>query len=170
MWELDHKEGWALKNWCFQILLEKTLERPLDCKKVKPVNPKEINPEYSLEGMMLKLKLKYFGHCMQKASSLEKTLIQWKIERRRINQQQRMRRLNDITDSMDVSLCKLQERVKHREAWCAALLVFSKTPTWLSDWTATNNEGSESDVLLANSTRYWFGQKVHLVAFSVRCH
>ena len=77
MWELDHKEGWALKNWCFwTVVLEKTLEGPLDCKEIKTVHPKEeISPEYSLEGLMLKLKLQYFGHVMWRADSLEKTLI-----------------------------------------------------------------------------------------------
>ena len=65
--ELDHKEGWAPKNWCFwTVVLEKTLESPLDCKEIKPVNPKEINPEYSLEGLILKLKLQYFGHLMRR--------------------------------------------------------------------------------------------------------
>ena len=168
-WIIKKAEHWKIdpfELWCWRRLLR----IPWRARQSILSILKEINPEYSLEGLMLKLKLQYFGHWMQKTSSLEKTLIRWKIKRRRINQRQRMRQLNDITDSMDMSLCKLQERVKHREAWCAALLVFSKTPTWLSNWTATNNEGSESDVLLANSTRYWFGQKVHLVAFSVRWH
>ena len=71
MWELDHQEGWALKNWCFQIVvLEKTFESLLDSKEIRPVNPKEINPEYSLEGLMLKLKLQYFGHQMRRTDSL----------------------------------------------------------------------------------------------------
>ena len=73
MWELDHKEGWGVKNWCFPtVVLEKTLETPLDYREIKPVNPKEINPEYSLEGLMMKLKLQYFGHLMQTTDSLEK--------------------------------------------------------------------------------------------------
>ena len=81
MWELNHKEGWELKNWCFWIVvLEKTLESPLDCKAIKPVNPKEINPAYSLEGLMLKLKLQYFGHLIWRTDSLEKT---WCWERLR---------------------------------------------------------------------------------------
>ena len=76
IWELDHKKGWALKNWCFWIVvLEKTLESPLDHKEIKPVNPKEINLEYSLEGLMLKLKPQYFGHLMWRVDSLEKTLL-----------------------------------------------------------------------------------------------
>ena len=81
MWELDHKEGWVLKNWHFwAMVLEKTLESPLDCKEIKPVSSKKISPEYSLEGLMLKLKLQKFGHLMQRADSLERTLMLGKIE------------------------------------------------------------------------------------------
>ena len=80
MWELDPKKGWVLKNWCLWIVaLEKTLESPLDCKEIKPIL-KEINPEYSLEGLMLKLKLQYFGHLMRRADSLEKNMMLGKIE------------------------------------------------------------------------------------------
>ena len=114
MWELDHKEGWAPKNWCFQtVVLEKTLESPLDCKEIKPVNPKGNQP-YSLEGLMLRLQ--DFGHLMQRADSLNKTLMLGKIEGRRRRGQQRMRRLGGITDSMNMSLSKRQETVKNREA------------------------------------------------------
>ena len=99
MWELGHKEGWALKNWCFwTVVLEKTLESPLDCKEANQSILKEISPECSLEGLLLKLKLHYFGHLMQRASSLEKTLMLGKIESKRRSGWQRMRRLGGITD------------------------------------------------------------------------
>ena len=84
MWELDYKESWAPKNWCFwTVVLEKTVESPLDCMEIQPVHPKGISPEYSLEGLMPKLKLQYFGHLMQITDSFEKTLMLGKIEGRR---------------------------------------------------------------------------------------
>ena len=95
MWELDHKESWALKNWCFwTVVLEKILERPLDYKEIRSVNPKEISPEYSLEGLMLNLKLQYSGHLMQRTDSLEKTLMLGKIEGMRRRGWQRKRWLD----------------------------------------------------------------------------
>ena len=91
MWELDYKESWALKNWCFwTMVLEKTLDSPLDCKEIQQAHPKG-SPEYSLEGLMLKLKLQYFGHLMQRTDSLENTLILGKIEGGRRRRRQRMR-------------------------------------------------------------------------------
>ena len=115
------------------MVLEKTLESPLDCKETKPAILKEINPEYSLEGLMLKLKLQYFGHLMQRADSLEKTLMLGKIEGRRRKRWQRMRQINSITNSMEMNLSKLQEIVKDREAWHAVVHGGTKSQTQLND-------------------------------------
>ena len=131
MWELDHKEGWALKNWCFwTVVLEKTLESPSTIRRYNQSILKEISLEYSLEGLMMKLKLQYFSYLMQRTDSLEKTLMLRKLEGRRRGRQ-RMRGLGGITE--------LWEMMKVRKVWLAAVHGVSNSWTQLNDWTTTTN-------------------------------
>ena len=134
MWDLDHKEGWAPKNWCFQIIvLEKTLESPLDCKKIKPINPKENQSWIFIGKTDAEAAAAVLWPLDVKSQLIGKDSDAGKIEGRRRRGQSRMRRLDGIPDSMDISLSKLQEIGKDREAWCVAIQWVSTNQTWLCD-------------------------------------
>ena len=147
MWELDHKEGWAWKNWCFWIVvLQKMLESPFDSMGIKPINSKENQPWIFIERTDAETEAP-IGHLMWRADSLEKTLMLGNMGRKRRGQQ-RMRWLNSITNPMNMNLSKLLEIVKDREAWHATDHGVAKSQTWLSDWTIT--------------TIFWEGRKYFL--------
>ena len=161
MWELDYKESWAPKNWCFwTVVLEKTFESPLECKEIQPVHPEGDQSWIFLGKTDAEAKTNTLV-TMQRTDSLEKTLMLGKIEGRRRRGQQRMRWLDGITDSTDMSLCKLRSWWWTGKPGLLQFMGFAKSWTWLSDWTELNwtwlqSQNSEAPLCGDRTSLHWW--------------
>ena len=169
MSELDHKEGWVPKNRClWTVVWRRLLRVPWITRRSNQSILKflkELNPKYSLEGLVIKLKFQYFGHLMRRANSLEKTLMLGEIEGRRSREQQRMRQLHYITDSVDMSFSKLQKIVKDREVWHAAVHRVTKSQTRLNNNKVHKSPWSLS-LLMFPVSSLWLLHFTFLIIFS----